>query len=142
MTIDSAELERVARELAEREPVFHRPRVGTSRGDFAAMMADDFWEVGASGTKYSREVVLDVLERRAASPTQERSIVTDFACRPVEQGTYLVTYQLEQEDGRRSRRASLWKRAEDGWKILYHQGTLIPARAGSARSDAATPVAP
>lgn len=135
MTIDSDQADRVARELAEREPIFHRPPVGTSRSDFDGMMADDFWEVGASGAKYSRELVLDVLERRTASTTSERLLVTEFACRCLAPDTYLVTYRLEQEGGRLSRRASLWQRAEDGWKILYHQGTLISDRTVARPED-------
>jgi len=40
---------------------------GTSRADFDKMMAPDFWEVGASGRRYSREFVFEELERRQAS---------------------------------------------------------------------------
>jgi len=34
-------------ELMAREPLFHRKELGTSRMDFQAMTAPDFWEVGA-----------------------------------------------------------------------------------------------
>lgn len=119
-------LDDIARELAAREPIFHRPEFGTTRADFERMMADDFWEVGASGNKYSREFVLDALERRQNDSSPEHLAVSDFACRPVAADTYLVTYQLEQDGGRLSRRSTLWRYAPDGWKILYHQGTLIP----------------
>ncbi len=44
----------VAAELSGREPIFHRPEFGTTRSDFEKMTADDFWEVGASGRRYSR----------------------------------------------------------------------------------------
>ncbi len=40
----------VARELRDREPIFHRPAHGSSRADFEAMTVIDYWEVGASGT--------------------------------------------------------------------------------------------
>lgn len=56
-------------ELAAREPLFRRPEFGTTRSDFAAMTAEDFWEVGASGRRYDREFVLDVLDERAGSRT-------------------------------------------------------------------------
>lgn len=125
MIIDSSELERVTQELYAREPIFHRSGPGTSRGEFDRMMADDFWEVGASGAKYSRHFVLDTLEHRHKSPVLEQLVVTDFACRCVSADTYLVTYQLLQDGGRRTRRSTLWQHSEDGWKILYHQGTVI-----------------
>ena len=52
-------------------------------------------------------------------------VVGDFACREVSPGVYLATYQLEQDAGRLSRRSTLWRFTTDGWKVLYHQGTLI-----------------
>jgi hypothetical protein len=127
VTADAQSLERVSRELAAREPVFHRPEFGSSRADFEAMMADDFFEVGASGRKYPREFVLEALELRLRSPVAEKLGVTDFACRQISRDVYLVTYQLEQAHNRLSRRSTLWQRLPGGWKILYHQGTLISA---------------
>lgn len=58
----------VLTELAKREPIFHHPEFGRTRQDFEDMTADEFWEVGASGRRYSREYVLDELERRYADP--------------------------------------------------------------------------
>lgn len=122
---DRNHLDDVTQALAAREPIFHRPEFGTTCADFDRMMADDFWEVGASGTKYSREFVLDTLAQRHKSSAPEHLIVSDFVCRPVAADTYLVTYQLEQDGGRLSRRSTLWQYSPDGWKILFHQGTLI-----------------
>jgi hypothetical protein len=117
-------LDQVTAELAAREPIFHRPEFGTTPADFEAMMDDGFFEVGASGKKYSREFVLEALQLRDIAAA-EHLMITDFACRAVATGLYLVTYQLEQAHGRLSRRASLWRRSAQGWRIVYHQGTLI-----------------
>jgi hypothetical protein len=127
MASKSSSPERVSQELAALEPIFHRPESGSSRPDFEAMMADDFFEVGASGKKYPREFVLDALELRLRSPVTEDFAVTDFACRQISKDVYLVTYQLEQAHNRLSRRATLWQKSPAGWKALYHQGTLISA---------------
>jgi hypothetical protein len=51
-------------ELVSREPIFHRPELGTTRTDFENMITEDFWEVGASGRRYSRDFVLAELEKR------------------------------------------------------------------------------
>lgn len=116
-------------ELRAREPIFHRPELGTARADFAAMLAEDFREIGASGRSYDREQVLDVLERRHGDgPPDERLEVLDFRCRAVGPATYLVTYSLRQDGTRLTRRSTLWARTEAGWKALYHQGTLAPIR--------------
>ncbi len=37
---------------------------------------------------------------------------------------YLLTYTLTQEE-RITRRATLWRRTSNGWKILDHQGTIV-----------------
>jgi hypothetical protein len=62
------ELSLILAELSRREPVFHRPELGTTRADFEKMTAEDFWEVGASGRCYSRADVLDALDKRYATP--------------------------------------------------------------------------
>ncbi|HPK33444.1 MAG TPA: DUF4440 domain-containing protein [Ottowia sp.] len=113
-----------ARALREREPVFHRPEHGTTRADFEAMTAPDFWEVGASGRVYSRAFVLDTLEARHAEPVQESFTLDDFACRELAPGLFLATYRLDM-GGRRSRRATVWRWHAGAWRIDYHQGTLV-----------------
>jgi hypothetical protein len=58
----------VLEELKKREPIFHRPEFGTTRRDFENMTDPNFWEVGASGRRYSRQHVIDTLvERHAAA---------------------------------------------------------------------------
>ncbi len=98
---------------------------GATYSDFDRMMAEDFWEVGASGKRYSRALVLATLAKRLPLSDTEHWVVTDFVCRHISGDTYLVTYRLEQDGGRLSRRSTLWQRAEGDWKALYHQGTLI-----------------
>lgn len=121
-------LREILQELRSREPIFHRPEFGTTRADFVAMTGKDFWEVGASGRRYSREHILDVLEDRhqvashlALEDTWE---ATDFACRELGSDTYLLTYTLTQGQ-RKTRRATVWRRLPEGWKILFHQGTVV-----------------
>jgi hypothetical protein len=121
-------LREILEELRSREPVFHRPEFGTTRADFEGMTGPQFWEVGASGRRYSRDHVLDVLEDRhqvashlALEDTWE---AIDFACRELGSDTYLLTYTLLQGQ-RKTRRATVWRRVEGHWKILFHQGTVV-----------------
>jgi hypothetical protein len=67
----AVELLGVLEELRRREPIFHRPEFGTSRADFEGMIEQDFWEIGASGRRYSRQCVLDVLDARYSSPAED-----------------------------------------------------------------------
>ena len=115
----------VLAELRCREPIFHRPELGTARADFENMTTVDFWEVGASGRRYSREYVLDALEERHQSPIHEVWETTDFRCQELAADIYLLTYTLRQQGARITRRATIWKRTENGWKIVFHQGPIV-----------------
>jgi hypothetical protein len=110
--------------LKSREPIFHRPEFGTTRESFDAMCDADFWEVGASGRRYSREYVLDTLEKRHKHPHEDRWETSEFHCREIAADHYLLTYTLKQDE-RMTRRCTLWRRAPGGWKIVYHQGTTV-----------------
>lgn len=37
---------------------------------------------------------------------------------------YLLTYTLFQGE-RVTRRSTIWRRTGEGWKIMYHQGTIV-----------------
>ena len=120
----AAHLKSVLDELKQREPIFHRPELGTARSDVENMTDPAFWEVGASGRCYSREFVLDTLENRALERGVDVWETRDMHCLEIAADNYLITYTLLQ--GRRvTRRATLWRRAGADWKILYHQGTLV-----------------
>ncbi len=119
------ELAEVLAALSSREPIFHRPEFGTSRVDFERMTAEDFWETGASGRRYSRNDVLDALEKRHSAPHKDIWETKDFHCRKLSDDTYLLTYTLLQDKTRLTRRATIWQSTPEGWKILYHQGTTV-----------------
>lgn len=122
--VTDPEHEDVLRELIRREPIFHRPEFGTTRRDFEAMTEPTFWEVGASGRRYSREYVLDVLEERHQNPVEEHWEAKDFHCLEIARDNYLLTYTLAQGE-RITRRSTIWRRSDSGWKIVYHQGTIV-----------------
>lgn len=118
----------VLEELMSREPIFHRREWGTTRADFERMTATDFWEVGASGRRYSRGFVLDEVERRYATPDDdplpETMKTSEFHCRRLAGQVYLLTYTLLQGE-RRTRRSTIWENTAEGWKIIFHQGTVV-----------------
>lgn len=120
----AAHLLPILEQLQRREPIFHHPELGTSRGDYENMTDPGFWEVGASGRRYSRDYILDVLEERAKKGIEDLWETRGFHCLEVAPGNYLLTYTLVQ-GARVTRRATLWRREKSGWKILYHQGTLV-----------------
>jgi hypothetical protein len=119
------ELQDVLAELSSREPIFHRPELGTSMADFEKMTLEDFWETGASGRRYSRKFVLDELEKRFSATHTDVWETRDFHCRRLSEDTYLLTYTLLQDKARLTRRSTIWRSTPDGWKMVYHQGTVV-----------------
>jgi hypothetical protein len=112
-------------ELIRREPIFHRREFGTTRADFENMVRDDFWEVGASGRRYSKAYVLDELEKRHSMPHEDVWEARDFYCRELAPNLYMLTYTLVQDAIRTTRRLTIWEHSDAGWKIVFHQGTVV-----------------
>lgn len=127
------ELRYILAHLRRHEPIFHMPAFGSTAEDYAARMPPDYWEVGASGSCYGRAWLLEELNGREARSADDLEWETrDHAIRELGPDTYLFTYMLDQR-GRRSRRATIWRRDGDVWQILYHQGTPIADNAVDTR---------
>lgn len=94
------------------------------------LIADDFVEVGASGRAFGKSEVL------ARLPV-ERGVafgVEDMAACVLAPGVVLVTYTAVRSHGghcTRSRRSSVWVRNAGGWRMRYHQGTLVEGQAAA-----------
>jgi hypothetical protein len=65
------------------------------------------------------------LERRHAAPHADVWETRDFHCRRLADDVYLLTYTLLQDNRRLTRRSTIWRRTAEGWKIVYHQGTVV-----------------
>lgn len=119
-------LAEILAQLIRREPIFHRPEFGTARADFENMTISDYWEVGASGRRYSKTYVLEMQEQRFQQD-QSGDVweTSDFYCKRLAEDVYLLTYTLVQHTTRRTRRSTIWHQTHEGWKIVYHQGTIV-----------------
>ncbi|MEO3880011.1 nuclear transport factor 2 family protein [Rheinheimera fenheensis] len=87
-------------------------------------LADDFYEIAATGRCFGKA---DVLERL---PTETPPVITqqDFNCRVWAEGlaqlTYRATIQREGDDtAAYSIRSSLYRFDGENWQMLFHQGT-------------------
>jgi hypothetical protein len=118
MTNDAleAELHRLESALARRDPAL-------IDGDVAALsrlIADDFLEFGASGRTWTAAEVRETL----ASESPRDVPMEDFAVARLAVGVALVTYRSR--DPRHAKRASIWVRRNRRWRMVFHQGTLVP----------------
>lgn len=117
----------VLEELKAREPIFHHPdKFGKTKYDIESQVCDEFWEVGSSGNVYTKQYVIEsLLDRYNNSSYQEVWEISDFETTKIAQDNYLLTYVLLQNKTRRTRRSTIWRKINEQWKILYHQGTVI-----------------
>ncbi len=119
-------LEVVLAELRPLEPIFHNSTFGLTAAERERRTAPEFWEVGASGRRYSRDFIMKLFAEKPAIDAAEAGWrCWDFGVRQLGPGsTYLLTYTLDQA-GRITRRATVWQKSAEGWRILYHQGTVV-----------------
>ena len=128
-------IDEVKKFIRNREPIFHNRKLLNTREDREKEMHEDFWEISASGKFFSRSFVLDALEQRYKHETADVMIaenwqIIDFDVRHLAGNVYMATYILDGQivngKNRPTRRTTLWKGSlEEGFKILYHQGTVI-----------------
>jgi hypothetical protein len=122
------ELQTTLEELRNREPIFHTQRFGRSLEDFERATTPDFWEVGASGRRYSRAFILELRTRDELVDADNAGWkASGFALRRLGPECFLLTYTLDQAC-RLTRRATIWEKAGETWRILYHQGTVVTAQ--------------
>jgi hypothetical protein len=88
--------------------------------ELASLIADDFFEFGASGRRWTAS---DVHETLATEPPRS-VLIEDFSIEELADGVVLATYASE--DPRRTYRSSLWVRRDGSWVMRFHQGTLRP----------------
>jgi len=104
------------------------PAVRSSRTEAARLLDPEFVEVGASGRRYTYEEMVAWLPDHPGGstngPRYEPSDITGVVLAP---GLVHLTYETD-FDGRHARRSSLWRKQseETGWRLYYHQGTLVP----------------
>ena len=87
-------------------------------------LADDFYEIGASGRCFGKADVLT----RLPTETPPVIIQQDFDCRVLADGLAQLTYRAtikraENDAVAYSIRSSLYRLNGEEWRMLFHQGT-------------------
>jgi hypothetical protein len=113
---DVADVLQLERELQTVECRRDRARV-------IALLAEDFEEVGASGRVWDLPSTLELLD--GESDDEAVIEVHDLTGRIVGDGFVIARWDSDR-GGRRARRTSLWRRDPEGWRLVHHQGTLLP----------------
>jgi len=101
-----------------------KPEVRAAPGDVEALLHPGFSEFGASGRRWGRTEMLAALA--AEQPAGEEPVITttEMAGTRLADDMIHLTY-VSQRAGRRALRSSIWLRTPAGWRVYFHQGTLI-----------------
>lgn len=101
--------------------------VRSSAAALDALLDPEFTETGASGRRWTRTEILAALPAGAgpSPPGPDRIADHAMAGRRLAADVVMLTFETDHE-GRRARRVSLWRRSGGRWRLLYHQGTLVP----------------
>jgi hypothetical protein len=89
-------------------------------GGLSHLIADDFIELGASGTVWD----VDATRRRLESDPLAGVAIEGFAVAELAPGVVLATYRIG--GTRPSNRSSIWTVRDGRWVMRFHQGTLRP----------------
>jgi hypothetical protein len=94
------------------------PEVRKSAARVAALLAEEFVEIGSSGRIYDKQQIIDRLQREQW--TGALYTVSDFLTRQLAPDLILAIYRIVESNTIRS---SIWKTTSIGWRMVFHQGT-------------------
>jgi len=90
------------------------------------IIADEYLEIGKSGKIYSKPEVIEALKKEKYKEIK----ISGFEITPITDSVILAVYTAYQNRAEkntivRSVRSSIWKLFGAGWKIIFHQGTIV-----------------
>ena len=114
----------LAAHLFALEQRLFEPDVRASRPELERLIADDFLEFAATGASFGKSEALSRLPQE--DPPQIEA--WGFELRRLTDDAAQVVYRarLERPGDARPRfslRSSLWRHSDDGWQMVFHQGT-------------------
>ncbi|HAW94334.1 MULTISPECIES: DUF4440 domain-containing protein [unclassified Arsukibacterium] len=113
----------VKQQLVELEQLLVQPATRFSAEMLNRHLADDFYEIAATGRCFGKADVL------ARLPAETPPVISqqDFECRVLADGlaqlTYRATIQRADNDPSYSVRNSIWRFDGEKWQMVFHQGT-------------------
>ena len=111
----------------ELEESLFRPEIRSSPSAVDRLLADEFVEFGSSGRAYGKRDVVEGLQNEP--PVQ--ATLADLHVLPLAGDVVLLTYRSIRHDTSGKRqflRSSIWKKVDDQWRMVFHQGTPAQPR--------------
>ena len=114
----------LAAELEGLERALHSPQVRADHQRLAALLDEDFSEIGSSGQCYCREVALEEIPlERAQVLIESDQYAVWMLAEGLAQVRYRSRYHVDGQPQCWVLRSSLWRLHATGWRVVFHQGT-------------------
>lgn len=114
----------IKQQLIELEQMLAQPATRLSAELLNRYIADDFYEIAATGRCFGKAEVLERL------PTETPPVIAqqDYACRVLAEGLAQLTYRAtiqraEEHSPSYSVRSSIYRFDGENWQMIFHQGT-------------------
>jgi hypothetical protein len=122
--MDSPPADQDVQAVIELELRLQKPEVRAEPGAVEALLHPGFSEFGASGRRWGRSEMIAALA--AEQPAGEEPVITatEMTGTRLADDVIHLTY-VSQRAGRRALRSSIWLLTSDGWRVYFHQGTLV-----------------
>ncbi len=122
--MDSSPADQDVQAVIELELQLQRPDVRAEPGAVEALLHPGFSEFGASGRRWGRTEMIAALA--AGQPAGEEPVITAAEMTGTRlAGDFIHLTYNSKRAGRRALRSSIWLRTPDGWRVYFHQGTLV-----------------
>ena len=112
--------------MIELELCLLQPETRAEPTEVEALLHPDFSEFGASGRRWGRTEIVAALTAEQPGGEEPLITVTEMTGTRLADDVIHLTYVSQRSD-RRAQRSSIWLRTSDGWRVYFHQGTLIPS---------------
>jgi len=109
----------LAQKIQALEELLLRPEVRENSARVSGLIANDFFEIGASGRTFDKAAIVQSLSNETGD--KSKWTVADFQLVPLSDNLVQARYSIL-ESG--TLRTSLWRKESDGWVIFFHQGTI------------------
>ena len=106
--------------IKQLELELNNPSIRKDKKRLDELLSDDFEEIGKSGTKYTKNQIINEL----ITEDNVHFSVGDFSFKQLSSDCILIKYKTT-VNTQITHRCSVWQKQSGKWKIQYHQGTPI-----------------
>lgn len=105
-------------QIRELELLLLDPSLRKSKQKLNELIDDEFIEIGVSGKIYNKQDILDSLPYENANKFK----AYNFKFTEISNKVILIIYETEKSSFK-ALRSSIWRKSDDNWKLIFHQGT-------------------